>query len=121
MPLYFISTLLYFWVPVLLMARWTWPRLDSLDKKAFWRTLAIFYGLALVMEYVYLYYDVWTFSEDFDPLLGLRVFNAPIEEFCFWFGATPFVLLLYLGLERRMRPAVVPPAPKRSGTFVLLQ
>jgi hypothetical protein len=113
MPIYFLSTLVYFWGPVALMARLLWPGLDPLTRKAFLITLVLFNSLAFGMEYVYLYFDVWTFSEKVDPLLGLRIFNAPVEEFCFWFGATPFALLLYLWLDRLM-PRTAPPKAVRA-------
>lgn len=98
LPLYFLSVVLYFWVPVLVMASWLLPKKDRLDKTAFWLTLAIFLPMATVMEYVYLWLDIWSFSEHFDRLLGPRFWGAPLEEFVFWYGAPPFVLLTYWAL-----------------------
>ena len=119
-----MSTLVYFWAPVGVMAWRLWPKLDVLTRRAFWRTLLIFYVLAFGMEYVYLYLKVWTFSEKLDPLLGVRIFNAPIEEFCFWFGATPFGIFVYLGLDRLLRKIDAPTrvhVPRGSPELVLLQ
>jgi lycopene cyclase domain-containing protein len=124
MPLYFLSTLVYFWAPVAALAWHLWPKLDPLTRKAFWCTMGIFYTLAFGMEYLYLYLQVWTFSEKLDPLLGIRIFNAPVEEFCFWFGATPFALFTYLGLDRMLRPPTTPvkvPEPRGARRLVLLQ
>lgn len=104
MPRYFISVLIYFWVPVLVMAPFLLPRQDRLTRKAIWITIALFYSMAAVMEYVYLYVDVWTFSEKLDPLLGVRLFGAPIEEFCWWFGVIPFTICLYLFFDLILEP-----------------
>ena len=100
LPLYFLTALLYFWVPVLAAGPRIFFSLDPLSKRAFLLCLAIFYPLAAGMEYVYLYFDIWTFSEKIDPLLGLRVYGAPIEEFVYWFGAVPFALIVYLSFCR---------------------
>lgn len=100
MPRYFISTLFYFWLPVVVLSAWTLPRLSSSHKKAFWISLAVMTPATFAMEYVYLWADIWTFSEALDPLLGIRIWGAPIEEFVFWFGAPPFILLLYLSFDR---------------------
>lgn len=100
MPLYFLSAIAYFWIPVLFLAPRVLPKLDPVSRRAFWLCLAIFYPLAAGMEYVYLHYDIWTFSERVDPLLGLRIYGAPIEEFVYWFGAVPFALLVYMSFCR---------------------
>lgn len=74
-------------------------RLDALSKKAFWVTSGVLLPLAFAMEYVYLWLDIWTFSEEKDPLLGIWLWGAPVEEFFFWFGGVLFLLLLYLTLD----------------------
>lgn len=99
MPLYFISTLICFWIPAILMGLVFFPKQDDLSRKAFWLTLAIYIPLSTAMEYLCLYLDIWSFSEKKDPLLGLRIFGAPIEEFSFWFGAQPFFLFSYMGFD----------------------
>lgn len=103
MPWYFISTLIYFWLPSALLGARLYRGLDARTRKAFWLTMAVFMPLTGAMEYVCLYLDIWYFSEAKDPLLGLRVFGAPIEEFLFWFGAQPFVLFTYLTFHRRFQ------------------
>lgn len=127
MPLYFITAVLYFWLPIAVLAPLLLPSLDPLSRRAFWLTLAVFYPLAAGMEYVYLYCDVWTFSEKIDPLLGLRFYGAPVEEFVWWFGAVPFAMLVYFAFcrlfpetpedrARRVhgrRPRPVPPRERR--------
>jgi hypothetical protein len=55
------------------------------------------------MEYVYLSLDVWTFSEEVDPLLGINILGVPIEEFVFWWGASPLFIFVYLGYERLLK------------------
>lgn len=99
MPRYFLLTLIYFWLPIVMMGFFLRNKLDKPTKKAFWITIAILLPLAFGMEYVYLYLDIWTFSEAMDPLLGIRIWSAPIEEFSFWFGGLFFLLLLYLSFD----------------------
>ncbi|MCB4757030.1 MAG: hypothetical protein LHV69_08420 [Elusimicrobia bacterium] len=109
MPRYFISTLVYFWIPVLALGFFLRHRLDPLTKKAFWITLLIMLPVTTLMEYVYLWTDIWSFSEEMDPLLGIWIFGAPIEEFSFWYGGPPFMLLTYLTLDWWMK------RPKKGG------
>lgn len=99
MPLYFISVIVYFWIPLAVLFTFVYRKQDRTVKKAFWITVGINCVIACVMESVYLYFDIWTFSQQKDQLLGIRVFGAPIEEFAWWFGSVPFVLLTYLGFE----------------------
>ena len=68
----------------------------------------VFWPLTAAMEYLCLYLDIWDFSQELDPLLGIALFGAPIEEFLFWFGAPVFVLLAYFAFDRRY------PAPGRG-------
>lgn len=103
MPRYLIGTFIYFWIPVAMLGFFMRNRLDPSTKKALWVTLGILTPMTFAMEYVYLWADIWTFSEDLDPLLGIRIWGAPIEEFSFWFGATPFILLVYLAWDRILR------------------
>lgn len=100
MPRYFISTLIYFWLPVAVLSILSWNKFSSERKKTFILTLAVLLPATFAMEYVYLWADIWTFSEEFDPLLGIRIWGAPIEEFSFWFGAPPFILLVYFVFDR---------------------
>lgn len=100
MPRYLVTMILIFWVPIAVLAVLLRGKIDPLTKKAFWLTLAIMTPLTIAMEYVYLWTDIWTFSEQMDPLLGIRIAGAPIEEFSFWLGASPFMLLVYLLLNR---------------------
>jgi lycopene cyclase domain-containing protein len=104
-PRYFILTVLYFWIPVVLMGLFLRSRTDQNTKKAFWWALLLFTPMTFAMEYVFLWADIWNFSEAHDPLLGLWLWGAPIEEFSFWFGATPFILLLYLTFHHILKPS----------------
>ncbi len=118
MPLYFEICVLSFWLPGAALMIGIWRTLDRASRRAFWIRCA---GMALVtfgMEYVYLWADIWNFSEERDPLLGIEIMGAPIEEFLFWFGATPFVLSIYLVLQRyvpRLVPAKAPRRARRRG------
>lgn len=95
MPLYFLTCIFMFWIPATALTIGCWGLQTATQHRAFWITGAAFGGLSLVMEYVYLWLDLWSFSTAHDPLLGINLWGAPIEEFVFWFGATPFVLSLY--------------------------
>ncbi|OVE77929.1 hypothetical protein BVX98_01640 [bacterium F11] len=95
MPVYLITYILLFWVPVLIMGFFLHKKVNSVTKKAFWITFAIMTVATFVMEYIYLWLDVWTFSEMIDPLLGIELWGVPIEEFVFWWGASPLFLLMY--------------------------
>ncbi|MFN0118737.1 MAG: hypothetical protein ACKVQC_10675 [Elusimicrobiota bacterium] len=100
MPRYFIGTFIYFWIPCIVLWVLLRNKIDIPTKKAFWITLAILTPLTFIMEYVYLWADIWNFTEEVDPLLGIEIFGAPVEEFSFWFGAGPFILLLYFSFDR---------------------
>lgn len=100
MPWYFISVLLYFWLPAVALAVWLLPKLDRLTAKAVMLTFAVLYPTSFVLEYVYLSFDLWSFSEKIDPLLGPRLFGVPVEEFFFWYGAQAFVVATYLAFHQ---------------------
>ena len=100
MPRYFIITILVFWIPVALLSFYIWPRLVPADRKSFWYSILVLTPATFAMEYLYIWTKIWTFSEAKDPLLGIRLWGVPVEEFSFWFGATPFILLLYFSLRQ---------------------
>ncbi len=114
MPFYFLECVLLFWIPGLALLVGVWPRLTSAERGAFGRTLALMTPLTLLMEFVYLKADIWSFSQAHDPLLGVTLLGAPIEEFTFWFGATPFVLGVYLVLQRCAPAALLVTVPRRE-------
>ncbi len=106
MHLYFIKVLLLFWIPGVALTIGIWSRLTHAERRAYWITCGLMAVISFGMEYVYLWLDIWNFSEARDPLLGIRIWGAPIEEFEFWFGASPFILGLYLIFRRWLvRPA----------------
>ncbi len=100
MPLYFIIYTVLFWVPVTLFLVFFYGKLNPETRKAFWLTTGIMAAVSVVMEYLFLKFDVWFFSQKIDRLLGFWIGSAPVEEFVFWFGATPFCLALYLTYRR---------------------
>ncbi|MDE2290726.1 MAG: lycopene cyclase domain-containing protein [Elusimicrobia bacterium] len=120
LPLYFLSTLAYFWVPSAVLAAREWPRLTDARREAFGAALAVIWPMSVVMEYVYLHFQIWTFSERLDPLLGPRIHGAPIEEFCFWLGAPVFILLVYCAWRRGRREAPAAEAGTAAEGFFLL-
>ncbi len=102
MPLYLITYLLLFWVPDVLLGIYFWRKMGRVSKQAFALCIAVMTVATFLMEFVYLKLDIWTFSEKIDPLLGIRLCGIPIEEFVFWFGASPLFILLYFLFDRFM-------------------
>lgn len=96
MPVYFISYTILFWLPSALFVFFILKLFDNSLKKSFWITTFIMAAVSVVMEFFYLKFDVWSFSQARDPLLGIWIWKAPVEEYVYWFGATPFCLGLYL-------------------------
>ena len=106
-PWYFITTLLVFWLPLVPLAGLTWKRLAPEVRKSFWCGCAAVGLMTFGMEFVYRRTTkIWTFSESVDRLLGPRILGEPVEEFSFWNGATPFILLVYLTFHRLGRKEV---------------
>ncbi|MBI5744628.1 MAG: hypothetical protein HY952_08775 [Elusimicrobia bacterium] len=96
MPVYLITYSILFWVPALLFIFFLLGRESAPLKKSFWGACVAMAAVSVIMEYLFLKFDVWFFSEKIDRLLGLWIGPAPVEEFVFWFGATPFCLAIYL-------------------------
>ena len=103
MPVYLVTYSVLFWLPAILLGVFLFKNLAAPLKRSFWAVCLLMALLSVVMEYLYIYFDVWSFSENTDPLLGVWLGTAPVEEFVFWFGATPFCLLVYLGYCRLFR------------------
>ena len=100
MPVYFITYTALFWVPAILISLFIFKTLSFSLKRSFWATMALIALTTTIMEYVYLAFDVWTFSEKADKLLGVWLGPAPIEEFVFWFGGPYFCLTVYLAYKK---------------------
>jgi len=100
MPVYLITYSVLFWVPALLFMFFMLKKHDAPLRKSFWAASAAMAAVSVVMEYLFLKFDVWFFSEKIDRLLGIWIGAAPVEEFVFWFGATPFCLAIYLSYRR---------------------
>jgi len=103
MPVYLITYSLLFWVPALLFIFLRLGEAAPAVRKSFWAASAAMAAASVVMEYLFLKFDVWFFSEKIDRLLGIWIGAAPVEEFVFWFGATPFCLAVYLTYSRRIK------------------
>jgi len=96
MPVYLITYTILFWIPALLFIFCRLKTFDAPVRKGFWAASVLMAAASVVMEYLFLKFDVWFFSQKIDRLCGLWIGKAPVEEFVFWFGATPFCLGLYL-------------------------
>ncbi len=102
MPVYAILYFVLFWIPVFILGYLVLPKVDPITRKAFWITFAILVVLTFAMEYLFLHFKVWDFSQQVYPLLGIDLFGVPIEEFEFWWGAAPLFMLLYLSFSHIM-------------------
>ncbi len=96
MHLYFWTVVIIFWIPSVFLYLFLRKKLDPLTKKAFWITVLILMPVTFAAEYIYLWADIWNFSEKYDPLIGITIWGAPIEEFVFRFGAPIFFIFVYL-------------------------
>jgi len=103
MPVYLITYSIVFWIPVLIFVLFFLKIFDGCLRRSFWATSAAMAVALTGMEFVFLKFDVWFFSQKIDHLAGLWIGGAPVEEFVFWFGATPFCLALYLGYSRLLK------------------
>ena len=95
-PDYGWSVVIGFWIPILLLAITVLPKEEVTMRKAFFISTIGMIPITIAFEFVGLALDIWNFSEAKSRLWGLNIMGAPIEEFIFWFGATPLCQLLYL-------------------------
>lgn len=112
---YLATTVILFWFPslVLYVGLFGWMKKRSYFLKAFWLVTLGMIPLTTVFEYLALGLDIWNFTEQVDRLCGVSLFGAPLEEFSFWFGATPFCVLFYLYF-RRVRESRAGKEPPRD-------
>jgi len=100
MPVYFVTYVILFWIPAVFLGIFVFKTLSPSLKRSVLATLLLIALVTTVMEYVYLWFDVWTFSQKTDKLLGIWLGPAPIEEFVFWFGGPLFCLAVYFTYKR---------------------
>lgn len=103
MPVYLITYTLLFWLPSALFVLFLLRSFSAPTRRAYWAAAAVMAAVSVVMEYLFLHFDVWFFSQKLDHLAGLWIGSAPVEEFVFWFGATPFCLAIYLTYSRVLK------------------
>jgi lycopene cyclase domain-containing protein len=98
---YAASMVVLFFIPVaiMLIINWRWMEARHLLKPFLYANL-VMDGVAFFFEYVSIGMKVWWFSQEHHKLLGINIIDLPIEEFMFWFGATPFCILLYICFYR---------------------
>jgi lycopene cyclase domain-containing protein len=99
--IYFATLLAFFAIPAQLLAGWSWPRLDFLSKLAAIGSILSIGVCAVIMEFIGIHFDFWTFMEDADALLGIAVGDIPIEEFLFYYLALAQLVFLYMALKLR--------------------
>lgn len=90
------SVIVGFWIPITLLSIFLLPGVSSSMRKAFFATCIMLVPVTVAFEYIGLALDIWNFSEEYSRLWGVKLFGAPVEEFIFWFGASPLCLLLYM-------------------------
>ncbi len=89
------TDIVYFWISSLVLYLLLFKKMKGPTTQAFWGTMVLFIPVTFLFEYVGLWVDGWDFDNKY-PLWGIKIFGAPIEEFLFWFGAPPYVMLNYL-------------------------
>src|ERR1043166_9805027 len=89
MHLYLLTCLLIFWVPGTALAIGLWRTRPRGERRAFWITCGLIAVMSFGMEYVYLWADIWSFSQANDPLLGIRIFGAPLDGGAGCVGGAP--------------------------------
>jgi lycopene cyclase domain-containing protein len=103
MPVYLITYTLLFWLPAALFCAFLLGRFDAPLRKGYWAACVTMAVVSVLMEYLFLHFDVWFFSQKIDKLVGLWIGSAPVEEFVYWFGATPFCLGVYLTYSKFLK------------------
>jgi lycopene cyclase domain-containing protein len=90
------SVVVSFWIPIFILSFVVLPGESKPMRFAFLATSLSFIPVTFAFEYIGLSLDIWNFSEKHCALWGPKIMGAPIEEFVFWFGATPLCMLIYL-------------------------
>ncbi|MBN1594595.1 hypothetical protein JW933_01580 [candidate division FCPU426 bacterium] len=87
------------WAITAVIIRWSWPRLDPVVRKCVFITVFVVMVLQVLNELLSLHvFKAWDFSEDYNRLLGINLWGAPIEEYLFWFAYAWMIPFLYSGL-----------------------
>jgi len=96
--------LIYYLFPVIMVV-FLWQLLFNRFEEryiCYWTSVLLLIPITIAFEYLALWMDIWSFSENASKLWGISFWGAPIEEFLFWFGAPPFVLSIYFWFERTL-------------------
>ncbi len=106
---YAISMIFLFWLPIFIMLGLHLKYMYKNNMILAFLSCNLLMGItAFFFEYSSLGLDIWGFNEKIHPLLRSifwngfpwTIYGAPIEEFMFWFGATPLCILLYITFKR---------------------
>ncbi len=97
--IYAASLLAVFALPAQLLAAWSWQKIDLFAKISALGTILIIALFAVIMEFIGIHFDFWTFLEDQDRLLGVSIGDIPVEEFLFYYFALAEAVFLYVGLK----------------------
>jgi hypothetical protein len=89
------TDIVYFWISSLVLYILLFKKIKGSVAHSFWACMVLFVPVTFLFEFVGLWVDGWGFDDKY-PLWGLNIFGAPVEEFLFWFGAPPYVMLNYL-------------------------
>jgi hypothetical protein len=102
---YWQSMIILFWIPsaILSAMHWKWMARFKLWTPFLltWMSLNI---VSIIVEMTSLYWGIWHFNNNIHKMLYALngknpltyPFGAPIEEFLFYFGATPFCFMVYI-------------------------
>lgn len=98
---YAMSMVVLFWLPVAIMLgiNWNWMVKQNLFRPFLYSNI-IMGIVSIPFEYMSIGMAIWDFSEKYHKQLGIKIIGIPIEEFMFWFGATPFCILCFICFYR---------------------
>ncbi len=98
---YFSTLMLFFYAPATVLLYYVWTRTDRWYRSSIVFINCIALALGIVLEFVAVHLNFWTFYTDMDPLIGLNVGDIPVEEFLFYFGANLQLTTLYASVRHR--------------------
>lgn len=114
------SVAVLFWIPagLLCLYNWKWIRAKCIGWPILW-TMALTGITCFFFEFIALGMGVWGFGEKV-AYMEIRIWDTPLEEFLFYWGAIPFCLFLYLHYYRLVEERIAPrPLPLISAWIVM--
>jgi len=97
LPWYFMTDLVFCGLAAAAVV-WAWPKLGPVWRTSAWMTAVLVMILQTVNEYLSLMvFEAWTFSFEYNRLIGWSILGTPVEEYLFWFSFAWLVPFFYSG------------------------